>query len=128
MGEARCSAASGSLAKSRRGRRSERGQSAAELAILLPLVLLLLVAVIEVNSALHAYITVVSASRDGARLGSTGAATSTDVQALVLKDMANLPNGTTQSNITVSFPTVASMNSVRVRTCYNYSTFLKVPL
>ena len=98
MGEARQGAASGSTASRRKGPRSERGQSAAELAFLLPIVLLLLVAVIEVNSALHAYITVVSASRDGARLGSKGAATSSDVQTLVLKDMSNLPNGASQSN------------------------------
>ena len=66
-------------------RLGELGQSAAELGIMLPLLLILVLGVVEVNNALNAYITVVNSSRDGARLGSKGAASSTEIQALVVK-------------------------------------------
>lgn len=108
--------------------RGERGQSAVEFGILLPIFLLLIVGVVEVNNALNSYITVVSASRDGARLGSKGAATSAAVQALVQKDLQRLPNTTPASNITVTYPTVSSMNSVKVKACYDHTTLLSVPI
>jgi Flp pilus assembly protein TadG len=113
---------------SRASKRGERGQSAVELGILLPIFLLLIVGVVEVNSALNSYITVVTASRDGARLGSKGAATSAAIQALVQKDLGRLPNTTPASNITITFPTVASMTSVKVQACYDHTTLMSVPI
>ena len=65
-------------------RRREAGQALAELAIMLPLMLILVIGVIEVNSAMNAYITVVNSARDGARLGSKGSATTGEIQALVV--------------------------------------------
>ncbi len=109
-------------------KRGERGQSAVELGILLPIFLLLIVGVVEVNSALNSYITVVSASRDGARLGSKGAATTAAIQALVQKDLQRLPNASPTSNITITYPTVASMNSVKVKACYDHTTLMSVPI
>jgi Flp pilus assembly protein TadG len=48
-------------------RRSERGQSLVELALMLPVILFLLVGVVEVGNALNAYLTLVDGARDGAR-------------------------------------------------------------
>jgi len=109
-------------------RSDERGQSIAELAMMLPLILVLILGVIEVNSALNAYITVVNSSRDGARLGSKGAAGSTEIQALVVKDLGRLPNTTPSSNVTVTYPTVSGVNSVKVESCYDHTTLLQVPM
>ena len=102
----------------------ERGQSTLELGMILPLFLLLIIGVVEINNALDAYITVVSASRDGARLGSKGAATTASIQALVQKDLGRLHNTTPASNITITYPTVSSMNAVKVVACYDYSSLL----
>lgn len=107
---------------------SECGQSLVELGMLLPLMLILIIGVIEVNNALNAYITVVNSSRDGARLGSKGAASSTEVQALVVKDLERLPNTTPSGNVTVTYPTVSSTNAIKVRSCYDHTTILQVPL
>jgi Flp pilus assembly protein TadG len=116
--------------RQRRGRGSlrERGQAVTELALLLPLMLIIIVGVVEVNNAMSAYITVVSSGRDGARLGSKGGATTAQIQALVQKDLARLPNTTPTTNITVTYPTVSGMTAVKVRTCYNHTTLMQVPL
>ncbi len=111
-----------------RRRRSERGQAITELAFVLPLILVLVIGVIEVNNALNTYLTVVNAARDGARLGSKGGATTSQIQALVVKDLARLQTTTPASNVTVSYPTVSGTNSVKVQACYDHHTLLKVPL
>jgi Flp pilus assembly protein TadG len=98
------------------------------MAILLPLMLVIAIGVIEVNNAMNAYITVVSSGRDGARLGSKGAATPAQITALVQKDLERLPNTTPSGNITVTYPTVSGVDSVKVRTCYDHTTLLQVPL
>lgn len=109
-------------------RRGEAGQALAELAIMLPLMLVLVIGVIEVNSAMNAYITVVNSARDGARLGSKGSATTPEIQALVVKDLERLPETTPSSNVTVSFPTISGQVSVKVESCYDHQTLLQVPL
>jgi Flp pilus assembly protein TadG len=107
---------------------SECGQSMVELGMMLPLILVLVIGVIEVNNALNAYITVVNSSRDGARLGSKGAASVTEIQALVVKDLERLPNTTASGNVSVTYPTVSSTNAIKVRSCYDHTTILQVPL
>ena len=114
--------------KARASRRRERGQSAVEIGILLPIFLVLVLGVVEVNSALNSYISVVNASRDGARLGSKGAATTPVIQALVQKDLGRLPNTTPTSNITVTFPTVSGVAAVKVEACYDHSTLVGLKL
>lgn len=111
-----------------RTRFGELGQSAAELGIMLPLLLTLVIGVIEVNNALNAYITVVNAARDGARLGSKGAATETEIDALVIKDLDRLPQTVAASDVTVTYPTVDSVAAVKVEACYDHQTILQVPL
>lgn len=58
----------------REGKRSgERGQSAVEMALVLPVLLLVLFGITEFGRLLGAYVTVQNAAREGARLGITGA-------------------------------------------------------
>lgn len=111
-----------------RTRMGEMGQSAAELALMLPLLLTLVIGVIEVNAALNAYITVVNSARDGARLGSKGAAGETEIDALVIKDLERLPQTVSASDVTVTYPTVSGVNAVKVEACYDHQTILQVPL
>ena len=50
-------------------RRGERGQSLVEFALLLPILLILLFAIVDFGMGFHAYITVTNSAREGARLG-----------------------------------------------------------
>jgi Flp pilus assembly protein TadG len=52
-----------------RGIRNRKGQSTVEFALILPVLLLLIFAIIEFGFILNAYVTVVSAAREGARYG-----------------------------------------------------------
>lgn len=53
-------------------RRDQRGQALVELSLLLPLLLLLVFGIIEVGRVYSAHLTVVAASREGARWGVLG--------------------------------------------------------
>jgi hypothetical protein len=50
-----------------RGSRDGRGQSAAEMAILVPVLLLLAIGVVDLGRAFYSYIVITNASREGAR-------------------------------------------------------------
>jgi len=54
----------------RQSNERQRGQSMAELALVLPLLLMILVAMVEVGWAMRAQLTVATASREGARFAS----------------------------------------------------------
>lgn len=113
--------------------RGERGQSMVELALTIPVLLLLLVGVVEVGNALNAYMTVVDAARDGARLGSRGSGVpDSQINTLVVTEMGRLPNTVNPgSDITVTHNPMAgypNRKSIRVTVCYNHSPILPVPL
>jgi len=100
-----------------------------ELALTLPVLLLLLVGLVEVGNALNAYMTVVDVARDGARLGSKGAASDDDIKNLVVTETDRLPNPVNPANdVTVERDVVPGRSSIRVRVCYDHSLILGVPL
>jgi len=103
----------------------ERGQSLVEMAFTLPVLLLLVVGVAEVGNGLNAYLTVVDAGRDGARLGAKGVASDDDIKSLVVTEMGRLPNAVDPAgDITVERDVVPGRPSVRVTVCYGHSTML----
>ena len=82
----------------RPGRR-ERGQSLVETAIVLPILLLLLAAVIDFGRAFDAYIVLTNAAREGARFGSVKPIlTEAEVKQLVVDDV--LGSGTNITHMT----------------------------
>jgi hypothetical protein len=111
-------------------RRSERGQSLVELAFTLPVLLILLIGVVEVGNSLNAYMTVVDAGRDAARLGSKGAVSDAEIKNLVVMDMDRLPNLVNPAtDITVERDVMGpDQPSIRVKVCYDHSLILNVPL
>ena len=53
--------------------RGERGQSLVEFALLLPIFLILLFAIVDFGLGLNAWITITNSAREGARVGAVGA-------------------------------------------------------
>jgi hypothetical protein len=110
-------------------RGGERGQSLIELALTLPLLLLLVIGVIEVGNGINAYMTIVDAGRDGARLGSKGSASDEEIRNLVATEVDRLPNDIDQENdITVERDTVPGSSSISVTVCYDHSLIMGIPL
>ncbi len=97
--------------------RAAHGSMSAEFALILPLLVLLAVLLVEGGNAVHAYASLVEASREGARAvlrdGDAGAV-SRIVQALT----ADLPGGPA----TTSVLTDASGNTVTVEVGYAYQS------
>lgn len=56
----------------RRLLRSERGQTMVETAIVLPIVVFMLVAMVDAGRVFHAWLVVTNSAREGARAGATG--------------------------------------------------------
>jgi hypothetical protein len=120
------------VARSRRpGRRGarERGQALAESALIIPIFLVLIVGVIEVTNAMNAYVTIVSSARDGARLGSKGLASDTEIKNLVVTETDRLRDPVDPINdITVTHTTIDGVEAVRVEVCHDYTLLLGVDL
>jgi hypothetical protein len=56
-----------------RNKKSERGQSLAEFALILPIFLILVFAIVDFGMGFHYWITSTNAAREGARVGAVGA-------------------------------------------------------
>lgn len=105
----------------KRLRRSERAQGLVEFGVLLPIVLVMMIGVLELVNAYDHYISVVNASRDGARIGAKGVATDAEIRSLVANDLSRLPNGVTPaSDITINRTPVPGDAAISVKSCYDH--------
>ncbi|MCL7454465.1 MAG: pilus assembly protein [Anaerolineae bacterium] len=78
----------GLISKEKKRKRSERGQSLVETAIVIPVLFLLLAAVIDFGRAFDAYIVLTNGAREGARWGSVNPElTELQVQQIVIDDV-----------------------------------------
>jgi Flp pilus assembly protein TadG len=106
-------------------RNTDQGQAVVEFAVILPVLLLILFAILQFGVVFNNYIQVTAAAREGARkaavsrsLGTSSAETAATTAA------KNAAPGLNQSNITVSFPnspTFAQGSDVSVQVTYPYS-------
>ncbi len=97
---------------------TERGQSLAEFALVVPIFLLLIFSIVDFGMGFHAYITVTNSAREGARVGAIGAdATSIEQR---VRDTADALD---QASLTVTVTNAqgAPGESVVVDTSYQYS-------
>ena len=109
--------------------RREKGQSLVELSLLLPLFLVLVIGVVEVADSLNAYVTVIDAARDGARLGSKNLATDAQIKNLVVSETGRLRDPIDPSaDITITHTTASGAPAIKVKVCNNRSLLLGVPL
>ncbi len=109
--------------------RGERGQSIVELAFIAPILILLILGIAELGSGLNSYLTVINASRDGARLGAASA-DDASIRSLVEKETAKLTNPLPSScspgsaGICITHDGTGSTSSVKVNVCYDHPLLL----
>jgi len=116
------------LFKIRKRAEGEKGQSLAEFALLLPVLIILLVGIVEIGWGLNSYLTVVDGARDGARLGSKGSATDAEITALIVRETERLEGGIAPSDISIVRATAADgSTSIDVEICYNHALIMGVP-
>ena len=123
---------------SRRAVAPEGGQSLAEMALVLPILLILIFGVIEFSMALRSYIVVTNATREGARYGALGApsgsyptdCTSAPGNATIVGRTCGSLNGLKSANVTSVSATTpngpGSGKSLVVTTKYTYHFFTPV--
>lgn len=117
------------LLKIRRRTEGEKGQSLAEFALVLPVLLLLLVGIVEIGWGLNSYLTVVDAARDGARLGAKGTAGDDEIRALVAKETERLDGGVQPGDISIVRDNSDPANStIEVEVCYDHALIMGVPV
>lgn len=107
----------------------ERGQSMAEFALIVPLFLLMVFAIIDFGMGLNAWITVTNSSREGARLGAVGG-----TSAQVTQKVKDTAAGLNQTKLTIGVTNAqgTSGSAVKVDVSYQYdlitpiSSFLSI--
>lgn len=101
--------------------KNEKGQSLVEFAILIPVLILILMAIIEFGFMFNAYITISNASREGARLGSLGG-TDGEIAARVIEAAPNLDSARITVSVTPGFRDRGDMVIVQVEYDYEIIT------
>lgn len=112
----------------RKRNEGEKGQSLAEFALVVPVLLLLLVGIVEIGYGLNSYLTVVDSARDGARLGSKGQADADQITALVIRETERLTDGVDPGDVAVTFDNTPGDSSVTVEVCYDHPLIMGVPM
>ena len=103
---------------------SERGQSLTEFALALPILALLLFAVIQFGIVFNNYVTLVDATRAGARKGAVGREQQNPVSA-VTTEVRNSASDLKQSDLNVTVTSTWQPSAdVTVRATYPYSISL----
>jgi len=98
-------------------RRNEKGQSLVEFALVVPLVILILMAIIEFGFMFNAYITISNASREGARLGALGSSDTAVVTRVVDTSVALDP---TKLSVAITPANRSRGDMIRVQVNYDY--------
>jgi len=113
--------------------RRERGQAMVEVAVTAMVLLLLLAAVVDFGRALHDYIIITNAAREGARYASHFPWLPSDIRVATIQEAAGSGVSLQNDNVTIApdpganaqplDPNVAQPNDpVRVTVTYSYST------
>lgn len=104
----------------RRSNASKKGIAAAEMGLVLPFVALLLFLLMEGGNAMHAYSSLVEASREGARIVLLQGENGVDVEALVRSLVPDLP----AEDISVLVEADQDSKTVTVLASYEYQPMI----
>jgi len=102
----------------RRKEKGEKGQALVEFALLVPIFLLLLFAIVDFGMGFYSWITVTNSAREGARLGAVQA-TEQQIEDRVYQ-ASDLPNEGTNMTVAVSGAQGQPGGSVVVQVDYDY--------
>jgi Flp pilus assembly protein TadG len=106
-------------------RNTDQGQAVVEFAVILPVLLLILFAILQFGVVFNNYIQVTAAAREGARKAAVSRSLGTSAAETAATTAAkNAAPGLNQSNITVTFPNSPSFSQgsdVSVQVTYPYS-------
>jgi hypothetical protein len=84
---------------------------------------------VQVGNSLNAYITVIGASRDGARLGAQGGADDDQIRALVVSAAGRLAGGVDpKKDVEIEHTKVDGVEAVSVTVCNDHKPMLDVRL
>jgi Flp pilus assembly protein TadG len=108
--------------------RGERGAALVELALMVPVLTLLFAGIAALGDALNAYLSVVNASRDGARLAARAGAGDAEIRSLVLADLRRLRDPSSDSDITITRNVIPGEASIQVRVCHSHRLIISYPL
>jgi Flp pilus assembly protein TadG len=113
-----------------RRRRKSRGQSLAEFAILLPVLILILAAAADFGRAFTAYIAISSAAREGASYAMASTAQANDADAVRAAALADAPTIWGSAPV-VSDPAITkdaqNYDMVSVTVTYTFSSIIPIP-
>lgn len=98
-------------------RNGEKGQNLVEFAMVIPIFLILVFAIVDFGMGFHAWITVTNAAREGARIGAVGADSAT-IEARVVDTASSLVAA--DLNVTVVNAQGAPGEAVSVDVSYDY--------
>ena len=107
--------------RTEKGQRDEKGQALVEFALLVPIFLMLLFAIVDFGMGFHSWITVTNSAREGARLGAVHATTEKIIERV--EDTATLINEDTNMEVFVTNAADAGGQpgeSVVVKVDYDY--------
>jgi Flp pilus assembly protein TadG len=100
------------------GKHKEKGQALVEFALLVPIFLVLMFAIVDFGMGFYSWITVTNGAREGARLGAVLA--SSDEITDRVYDSVNLPDEATKMTVTVTNAQGPPGESVVVQVDYDY--------
>lgn len=102
----------------RRREKGEKGQALVEFALLVPIFLILLFAIVDFGMGFYSWITVTNSAREGARLGAVSA--SADDIEIRVRETATLINEDTNMDVFVTNAEGPAGQSVTVKVDYDY--------
>jgi Flp pilus assembly protein TadG len=109
----------------KRRKKNEHGQAMVEFAVILPVLLLILFAILQFGVVFNNYIQVTAAAREGARKAAVSRTLGTSAaESAATTSAKGAAPGLKQSSITVSFPnspTFAQGSDVAVKVTYPYA-------
>jgi len=104
--------------------RDRRGASAAELALVMPLLLLLAVGVADLGRAFNNYIVITNASREGARYASHFPSYKAGIENATIAEAAGSGVALTATNISIIGLGTATGQPIKVQITYDFSTIV----
>ena len=107
------------IARARKKKKSNAGQSVVEFALTLPLLLFIALGVLDLGRVYFAYMTVINATREGARYGAANPNNNSGIISHATNEATG--SGITLSNVTVSCASGCTLgNPIRVTVSYNF--------